>query len=96
MHVRSVTYSVIILCGTEKNKTPRRTVISKRGHLTWSSEDMDSLAEDIDQASTPKKRRLSRRDSQEEMAVQIKNENRQGQKLKTEPPLWSHLMHKRF
>ncbi|XP_010732194.2 acyl-CoA-binding domain-containing protein 4 isoform X1 [Larimichthys crocea] len=72
------------------NKTPRRTVISKRGHLTWSSEDMDSLAEDIDQASTPKKRRLSRRDSQEEMAVQIKNENRQVSVCPSKR--WSHTM----
>ncbi|TKS86459.1 RING finger protein B [Collichthys lucidus] len=72
------------------NKTPRRTVISKRGHLTWSSEDMDSLAEDIDQASTPKKRRLSRRDSQEEMAVQIKNDNRQVSVCPSKR--WSHTM----
>lgn len=52
------------------------------GHLTWSSEDMDSLTEDIDHASTPKKRRLSRMNSKEEMTVQIKNENREGQKEK--------------
>lgn len=39
---------------------------------------MDSLAEDIDQASTPKKKRLSRMNSQEEMTVHIKNENREG------------------
>lgn len=62
-----------------KEKTPRHTVISKRGHLTWSSEDMDSLTEDIDQASTPKKRRLCRMNSQEEMTLQIKNEDREGQ-----------------
>lgn len=74
-----------------KVKTPRRTVISKRGHLTWSSEDMDSLAEDIDQASTPKKRRLSRMNSQEEMTVQIKKDNREGQKQQTLQPLWSYL-----
>ncbi|XP_030575362.1 acyl-CoA-binding domain-containing protein 4 [Archocentrus centrarchus] len=54
-------------------KTPRRTVISRRGQLRWSSEDVDSLSEDIDQASTPKKRRMN---SQEEMTVLIKNENR--------------------
>ncbi len=41
---------------------------------------MDSLAEDIEQASTPKKMRLSRMNSQEEMTAQIKTENRQGQK----------------
>nr|XP_046268679.1 acyl-CoA-binding domain-containing protein 5 isoform X2 [Scatophagus argus] len=70
------------------DKTPRRTVISKRGHLTWSSEDMDSLAEDIDQASTPKKKRLSRMSSQEEMTVQIKNENREVCPSKR----WSHTM----
>ena len=69
-----MTYSV-----TQKDKTPRRTVISKRGHLTWSSEDMDSLAEDIEQASTPKKTRLFRMNSKEEMAVHIKNQNREGQ-----------------
>lgn len=46
----------------------------------WSSEEMDSLAEDIHQASTPKKRRLSRMSSQEEMVAQIRTENREGQK----------------
>ncbi|XP_038584213.1 acyl-CoA-binding domain-containing protein 5 [Micropterus salmoides] len=71
-------------------KTPRRTVISKRGHLTWSSEDMDSPAEDIDQASTPKKRRLSRMNSQEEMAVQIKNVNREVSVCPSKR--WSHTM----
>lgn len=63
-----------------QDKTPRRTVISQRGRLAWSSEDADSLGEDIGQASTPKKMRLSRMNSQEEMTVQIKNENREGQK----------------
>ncbi|XP_039992656.1 acyl-CoA-binding domain-containing protein 6 isoform X2 [Xiphias gladius] len=70
------------------DKTPRWTVIGKRDHLTWSSEDMDSLAEDIDQASTPKKKRLSRMNSQEEMAVQIKNENREV----CPSTRWSHTM----
>lgn len=41
---------------------------------------MDSLTEDMDQASTPKMKRLSRMNSQEEMMVQIKSESRQGQK----------------
>ncbi|KAM9341275.1 rab9 effector protein with kelch motifs [Symphorus nematophorus] len=77
---------VLTMCG--EDKTPRRTVISKRGHLTWSSEDMDSLGEDIDQASTPKKMRLSRMNSQEEMTVQIKNENREVCPSKR----WSHTM----
>ncbi|XP_051249893.1 uncharacterized protein zgc:163014 [Dicentrarchus labrax] len=72
------------------DKTPRRTVISKRGHLTWSSEDMDSLIEDIDQASTPKKKRLSRMSSQEEMTVQIKNENREVSVCPSKR--WSHTM----
>ncbi|XP_018545689.2 rab9 effector protein with kelch motifs [Lates calcarifer] len=72
------------------DKTPRRTVISKRGHLTWSSEDMDSLAEDIDQASTPKKKRLSRMNSQEEMTVHIKNENREVSACPSKR--WSHTM----
>ncbi|XP_026209521.1 acyl-CoA-binding domain-containing protein 5 isoform X2 [Anabas testudineus] len=72
------------------NKVPRRTVISKRGHLTWSSEDMDSLTEEIDQASTPKKRRLTRMNSHEEMTVQIKNENRE---VSVNPSArWSHTM----
>ena len=43
---------------------------------------MDSLTEDIDQASTPKKKRLRRMNSQEEMTVQIKKENREGQEQK--------------
>ncbi|XP_041827350.1 rab9 effector protein with kelch motifs isoform X2 [Melanotaenia boesemani] len=58
------------------DKTPRRTVISRRGHLTWSSEDMDSLTEHIDQASTPKKQRLHSLNRKDEISVQIKNENR--------------------
>lgn len=61
-----------------KDKTPRRTVISRRGDLTWSSEDMESLAEDAHQASTPKKQRLSRVSSREEMMVQVKPENGEG------------------
>ncbi|XP_078134258.1 uncharacterized protein LOC144535595 [Sander vitreus] len=59
------------------DKTPRWRVIRKMGHLTWSSEDTDGLGEDIDQASSPKKRRLSRMNSKEEMTVQIKNDNRE-------------------
>ncbi|KAM7402975.1 hypothetical protein PAMA_003752 [Pampus argenteus] len=70
------------------DKTPRRTVISKRGRLTWSSEDMDSLPEDIEQASTPKKMRLSRMNSQEEMTVQIKSVSREVCPSKR----WSHSM----
>ncbi|KAK2826115.1 hypothetical protein Q5P01_020329 [Channa striata] len=71
------------------DKTPRRTVISKRGHLTWSSEDVDSLSEDTDRASTPKKKRL-RMNSQEEMTVQIRNENRE---VSVNPSKrWSHTM----
>lgn len=66
-----------------QDKTPKRTVISRRGRLTWSSEDMDSLAEDIEQASTPKKMRLSRMNSKEEMSVQIKTETREGQETLT-------------
>ncbi|KAM4542799.1 uncharacterized protein PAE49_019300 [Odontesthes bonariensis] len=71
-------------------KTPRRTVISGRGRLTWSSEDMDSLTEDVDQVSAPKKRRLSRMSSQEEISVQIKNENRQVSVCPSKR--WSHTM----
>ncbi|XP_034381161.1 tip elongation aberrant protein 1 isoform X1 [Cyclopterus lumpus] len=71
------------------DKTPRRTVISKRGRLTWSSEDMDSLTQDRDQASTPKKMRLSRMNSREELTVQIKMENR----VSVSPSKrWSHTM----
>ncbi|KAF3844812.1 hypothetical protein F7725_007975 [Dissostichus mawsoni] len=62
------------------DKTPRRTVISKRGCLTWSTEDAESLAEDADQPSSPKKIRLSRMNSMEKMTLQIKNDNREGQK----------------
>lgn len=52
---------------------------------------MDSLTEDIDQASTPKKMRLSRMNSREEMTVHIKNENREGQRQQ----LNSHCRHVR-
>ncbi|CAG10604.1 unnamed protein product [Tetraodon nigroviridis] len=68
-------------------KTPRRTVIS-RGRLTWSSEDPDGLSEDLDQASTRKKRRLSRKNSQEEMTAQIRSDNREACPSKR----WSHTM----
>lgn len=47
---------------------------------------MDSVAEDADKASTPKKRKLCRRSSQEEMTAQIRNENREGQKHEPPPP----------
>ncbi|XP_029316730.1 acyl-CoA-binding domain-containing protein 4 isoform X2 [Cottoperca gobio] len=72
------------------DKTPRRTVISKRGRLTWSADDMDSPAEDIDQASTPKKMRLSRMNSKEELTAQIKNENREVSECPSKR--WSHTM----
>lgn len=61
-----------------KDKTPRRTVISRRGELTWSSEDMESLAEDLHQASTPKKQRLCRMSSKEEMMVLMKPDSSEG------------------
>ncbi|KAG7511431.1 acyl-CoA-binding domain-containing protein 4-like isoform X1 [Solea senegalensis] len=68
------------------DKTPRRTVISKRGHLTWSSEDMDSLTEDIDLASTPKKKRLCRMNSEEGM----KSDSREVAACPSKR--WSHTM----
>ncbi|XP_058471663.1 uncharacterized protein zgc:163014 isoform X1 [Solea solea] len=68
------------------DKTPRRTVISKRGHLTWSSEDMDSLTEDIDLASTPKKKRLFRMNSEEGM----KSDSREVAVCPSKR--WSHTM----
>uniref|UniRef100_A0A3Q2PPV2 Zgc:163014 n=1 Tax=Fundulus heteroclitus TaxID=8078 RepID=A0A3Q2PPV2_FUNHE len=70
------------------DKTPRRAVVSRRARLTWSSEDMDSLSED--KASTPKKRKLRRMSSQEEMTAQIKSESRQ---VSARPSKrWSHAM----
>ncbi|XP_075874300.1 kelch domain-containing protein 1 isoform X2 [Nelusetta ayraudi] len=72
------------------DKTPRHTVISRRGDLTWSSEDMECLAEDMRQASTPKKRRLSRMSSQEEMIVQVKPDNTEA--LACPSKRWSHTM----
>uniref|UniRef100_A0AAQ4QRF3 Zgc:163014 n=1 Tax=Gasterosteus aculeatus aculeatus TaxID=481459 RepID=A0AAQ4QRF3_GASAC len=65
------------------DKTPRRTVISKRGRLTWSSED-------VDEASNSKKMRVSRINSQEEMTVQIKRENRDVSACPSRR--WSHTM----
>lgn len=71
-----------------QDKTPRRTVISKRGLLTWSSEDMDSLTEDIEQASTPKKKRLCRMNSQDGMT----SENGDGQeRTRSLGFFWSRL-----
>lgn len=60
-----------------KNKAPKRTVPNRQGRLHWSFEDLDSLAGDTNQSSTPKKRKLSG-SSQEEMSVQIENESREG------------------
>lgn len=81
--MRAVTDAGLLcaLCDWKK-KTPRRTVISRRGQLRWSSEDVDSLSEDVDQASTPKKMRSSGINGQEEMTVLIKSENRGGQRQK--------------
>lgn len=67
------------------DKTPRRTIISKRGRLAWSSEDMDSPGE----ASTPKKRIL-RVNSQEEMVEEIKSEQREVSACPSKR--WSHSM----
>lgn len=68
------------------DKTPRRTIISKRGQLAWSSEDMDSPGE----ASTPKKRILMRMNSQEEMDEQRKCERREVSACPSKR--WSHTM----
>lgn len=64
-----------------KEKTPRRTVISGSGCLTWSCEGKNGLGGDADRASTPVKRKLSRMNSQEELCVQIKSECRQGRSV---------------
>ncbi|KAM6912514.1 uncharacterized protein FYW49_011015 isoform 2-T2 [Xenentodon cancila] len=72
------------------DKTPRRTVIGRRGCLTWSSEDVDSVTEDTKKGSTPMKRRLSRMSSQEEMSVQIKHEHREVSVCPSSR--WSHTM----
>lgn len=76
----------MIPCSAFKKKTPRPSVISKRRYLTWSSEDMDRLSEDVDQASAPKRMRLSKMSSQEDITVQIKSENREGQEKH-----WGHI-----
>lgn len=52
---------------------------------------MECLAEDMHQASTPKKRRLSRMSSQEEMMVQVKPDNTEGKTGKTCRPPRSRL-----
>ncbi|XP_061599277.1 uncharacterized protein zgc:163014 [Cololabis saira] len=70
------------------DKTPRRTVIGRRGCLPWSSEEVDGVTEDTNKASTPMKRRLSRMSSQEEMTVQIKHEHREVRPSSR----WSHTM----
>ncbi|XP_061649768.1 uncharacterized protein zgc:163014 isoform X1 [Phyllopteryx taeniolatus] len=59
------------------DENPRQTVISGRGSLKWSSDDTDRRIERVGRASTPKKMRLSRMNSQEEMTVQIKKEDRE-------------------
>lgn len=72
------------------DKTPRCTVISHRGDLTWCSEDMESLAEDVHQASTPKKHKLSRMSSREEMMAHVKPECTEA--LTCPSKRWSHTM----
>ncbi|XP_057715659.1 rab9 effector protein with kelch motifs isoform X1 [Corythoichthys intestinalis] len=71
-------------------QTPKRTVISKMGFLTWRSEDMDDHFEGNDRSSTPKKMRLARMNSQEEMAEQIKTADREVSVCPSER--WSHTM----
>ncbi|XP_072313840.1 uncharacterized protein [Eucyclogobius newberryi] len=70
--------------------TPRHAVVGKRGHLTWSSEDMDNPGADETGASTPRKRILSQRNSREEMTGQIKQENRQVSVCPSRR--WNHTM----
>nr|XP_020446705.1 uncharacterized protein LOC109955158 isoform X5 [Monopterus albus] len=73
-----------------KDETPRHAVIGKRGQLTRRAEDMDSLADDIDQVSTPKRRRLSTMNSEKETSEQIKTENRE---VLVSPTMrWNHTM----
>ncbi|XP_054652829.1 uncharacterized protein zgc:163014 isoform X2 [Dunckerocampus dactyliophorus] len=71
------------------DKTPRRTVISRKGRLAWSSEDLEDT-EAIGRASTPKKIRLSRMNSQEEMTLQLKQEDREVSVYPSKR--WSHTM----
>ncbi|XP_069008952.1 LOW QUALITY PROTEIN: rab9 effector protein with kelch motifs, partial [Embiotoca jacksoni] len=71
-------------------ETPGRTGIGKRGQLTWSSEDVDGLTEDEDQAAAPKKKRLRRISSREEMTAEIKKKNRGVSACPSER--WSHTM----
>lgn len=64
-----------------KEKTPKRTIIGKRGHLTWTSEDMDNLTEELEKPLSPKKMKLSRMNSREEKTTQINSECRAGQRV---------------
>ncbi|XP_061700516.1 uncharacterized protein zgc:163014 isoform X2 [Syngnathoides biaculeatus] len=71
-------------------ETPRENVISRRGYSKWSSDDPDRPVENIGRASTPKKMRLSRMNSQEEMTLQIKKDDRE---VSVRPSKrWSHAM----
>ncbi|XP_029901052.1 nitrile-specifier protein 5 isoform X2 [Myripristis murdjan] len=69
-------------------KTPKRTIIGKRGHLTWSSEDMDNLTEELEKPLSPKKVKLSRMNSREEKIAQINSECRAVCPSKR----WSHAL----
>ncbi|XP_077476986.1 uncharacterized protein LOC144089735 isoform X1 [Stigmatopora argus] len=72
------------------DQTPRQTVNNKLGFLTWCPEDMDDHIEVNDRASTPKKMRLSRMNSQEELAEQIKTADRE---VSVRPSArWTHTM----
>ncbi|XP_051942582.1 uncharacterized protein zgc:163014 isoform X1 [Hippocampus zosterae] len=72
------------------DETPKRTVIGKRGRVTWSTEDRDRSVEGDDQALTPKRMRLSRMNSQEELTEQIKTKDREVSACPSNR--WSHTM----
>ncbi|CAJ1073619.1 probable serine/threonine-protein kinase DDB_G0272254 [Xyrichtys novacula] len=72
------------------NEAERTLRATFNGNLTWSLLDMDRLAEDIDQASTPKKVRLSRKTSREDISVRIRSESREV--LACPSKRWSHTM----
>ncbi|XP_077412460.1 uncharacterized protein LOC144043083 isoform X2 [Vanacampus margaritifer] len=69
--------------GAIQNETPRRSVISRKVSLIWNSED-------VDRPLTPKKMKLSRMNSQEEMTLQIKMEDREVSAYPSKR--WSHSM----
>ncbi|XP_035608173.1 uncharacterized protein LOC118368288 isoform X2 [Oncorhynchus keta] len=70
-HNSNLSHTLLNTSGSQRDKTPRRTVIGKRGRIAWSPEIIPQ--EDTGRASSPKKIKLSRENSVEKTGMKKTN-----------------------